>query len=269
MLKEIRLKAKYLLLRNLTAEAALNAEINEVKGNIPSITNLATSTALTAIENKIPSVSNLVIKTDYNTKISYIENKVTTDHDHEKYISTKEFNKLTSKHVTVRLAQVILASKSDIANLLKKTDFDHKQKTLNRNVTSNSTKHVLVENEFNELLEKVKAVSTKVLTKDLIYKFRFLIRVKYFSLGTFRNYLVFIPSKKYIKYFSSTTQIDSWKSNGMSGKNIENTFKSDCIFAPIFVDHHLLSDINFNGHCLINSNIFIPKKVIHFVFLTY
>ena len=55
--------------------------------------------------------------------------------------------------------------------------------------------------------------------------------------------------------------MDSWKSNGMSEENIENITKSDSNFAPTFVDHHLLPDINFNGHCLIN-NISIPKKVI-------
>ena len=39
--------------------------------------------------------------------------------------------------------------------------------------------------------------------------------------------------------------------------------KSDSNFAPTFVDHHLLRDINFNGHCLIKNSISIPKKVIH------
>ena len=48
-----------------------------------------TNTGLTAVENKIPNVSNLVKKTDYNTKISEIENKITTDHDHDKYITTQ------------------------------------------------------------------------------------------------------------------------------------------------------------------------------------
>ena len=45
-------------------------------------------------------------------------------------------------------------------------------------------------------------------------------------------------------------------------KNIENITKSDSNFALTFVDHHLLSDINFNGNCLINNNISISKKVI-------
>ena len=43
----------------LAAETTLNAKINEVKGEIPSVTNLATTSALTAVEIKIPSVSYL------------------------------------------------------------------------------------------------------------------------------------------------------------------------------------------------------------------
>ena len=42
----------------------------------------------------------------------------------------------------------------------------------------------------------------------------------------------------------------------MSEENIENITKSDSNFAPTFVDHHVLPDINFNGHCLI-TNIYI------------
>ena len=48
----------------------------------------------------------------------------------------------------------------------------------------------------------------------------------------------------------------------MSEGNIENITKSDGSFAPTFVDHHLLPDINFTGHCLMKYNISIPKKVI-------
>ena len=41
---------------------AVNAKINQAKNKQPNITNLATTTALTAVENKIPNVSNLVRK---------------------------------------------------------------------------------------------------------------------------------------------------------------------------------------------------------------
>ena len=48
---------------NLAAKTTLNAKINEVKGEISNITNLASTTALTAVENKTPNVSTLVKKT--------------------------------------------------------------------------------------------------------------------------------------------------------------------------------------------------------------
>ena len=83
-------------INNLAIKTTLNAKINEVKGELPRITNLATKTALNAVENKRHSVSNLVKRTDYNTKINKIEKKI-TDHNHEKYITTPEFNKLASK----------------------------------------------------------------------------------------------------------------------------------------------------------------------------
>ena len=54
----------------------LNARITEVVGKIPSITGLATSSALTAVENKTPDISDLVKKTDFNSKISEVEHKI-------------------------------------------------------------------------------------------------------------------------------------------------------------------------------------------------
>ena len=129
---------------NLGTTTALNAKINEVKNKIPNITKLTTTTALTVVENKIPYVSNLVKRTVFYTKISEIEKKITTDHDHDKYITTQEFNKLTLENFTARVAQANLASKSDIANFVKKADFDDNVKKLYKNVTSSK-------NELNEL----------------------------------------------------------------------------------------------------------------------
>ena len=54
----------------------------------------------------------------------------------------------------------------------------------------------------------------------MINKFSILNNAKYFSLGIFLNYLVFIPAKNYLKYFDGTTWIDSWKPNGISEENI-------------------------------------------------
>ena len=102
----------------------------------------------------------------------------------------------------LRLKWANLASKIGSTNFVSNTDFDNKLK----DVTSNK-------NELNKLSKKVKAISTKGLTKDLINKFSILNGAKYFSSGIFQNYLVFIPAKKYIKYFSGTTRMESWKLN--------------------------------------------------------
>ena len=45
----------------------------------------------------------------------------------------------------------------------------------------------------------------------------------------------------------------------MSEKSIEDITRSDTHFVPTFVNHYILPDVNFNGHCLINNNISIKK----------
>ena len=102
----------------------------------------------------------------------------------------------------------------------------------------------------------------------MINKFSIVNGTKYFSSGIFQNYLVFITAKNYIKYFSGTTGIESWKSNAMLEENIENITKSDINFAPTFVDHHLLPDIKFNGYGLIKHNIFIPEIAVN-LYISY
>ena len=105
----------------------------------------------------------------------------------------------------------------------------------------------------------------------MINKFSILNGVKYFSSGIFQSYLVFTPAKNYIKYFSGTTKIDLWKSNEVPEENIENIkniTKSGSNVASNFVDHHLLPDITFTGHCLMKNNISIPKKV-KYIYISY
>ena len=75
-------------------KADFKPKITEVR----NISGLATNSALTAVENKI----------------SDTEKKI-TEHNHDKYITTPEFNKLTTENFKVR---------SEQANLIKKTDLD-------------------------------------------------------------------------------------------------------------------------------------------------
>ena len=73
-------------------------------------------------------------KTNYNAKITEIEKKL-TDHNHDKYITTPEFNTLAADVFNARLAQ---------ANLIKQTDFDAKLSSYNGKITANKTKTLLV-----------------------------------------------------------------------------------------------------------------------------
>ena len=66
------------------------------------------------------------------------------------------------KNLTETLKEAKLAAKSDIANFVKEIDFDEKLRIVNKKVTLNKSKHLLVENELNELSEKVKLLLTKL-----------------------------------------------------------------------------------------------------------
>ena len=95
--------------------------------------------------------SNFVKNADEISEISEIENKITVDHDNDKQITTQVFNQLILENVTARLAQIAnLASKSNVANFVKKTDFDNKLK----NVTSNK-------NKLNKFSKKLKQYQQK------------------------------------------------------------------------------------------------------------
>ena len=96
---------------------------------------------------KINDSSLVKKKNDYDKKISGTENKINTDHDHDKCITTQECNKLTSETFTARLQPVNLASKSDIDYFVKKID--------------------LYKNELNKLSKKFKAISKKEIKKRL------------------------------------------------------------------------------------------------------
>ena len=59
------------------------------------LTSLATIAFLNAVENEILSISNLVKKKlTITQKLKKLKKKI-TDHNHDKYIATREFNKLT------------------------------------------------------------------------------------------------------------------------------------------------------------------------------
>ena len=168
----------------------------------------------------------MVKKTDYETKVTEIENEL-NNHNHDKHIDTQEFNKLAADVFNARLKQ---------ANVVTKTDFDDKLSNLNRTITSSKTKHVLVENE----LKKLK-------TFDLSY----FVGKNYFEEDGAQNYLVFQPIRRYFKIIANSKYISSWISKGLS----------DEIITPYVTSDNSLIDyydskvrVEFNKGCLKQSN---------------
>ena len=62
--------------------------MQKTESKMPSISGLATNTALTAVENKTPNVINLLKRINYDAKISEIDSK---------YFTTADYNKFTSQ----------------------------------------------------------------------------------------------------------------------------------------------------------------------------
>ena len=134
-----KLEKKIVDSSGLVKKTDYNTKIAEIKSKVADITNLATKIALTTVENKIPDVSSLVKKTGYITKETEIENKLNY-HNHDKYITTSDFNKLAKDVFNARLTQ---------ANLIIKTDLDAKFSRINREFTKYKSKILLIENELN------------------------------------------------------------------------------------------------------------------------
>ena len=165
---------------------------------------------MTAVENKIPNVSNLVTKTDYNTKISEIEGK-TNNHNHDKYITIPEFNRLTTENFKARLKQ---------ANLISKSDLDSELKKISDRVTSNKTKHLLVENE----LKKLKTFNAAYFRDK-----------NYFEEDGTQSYLVFQPMQKYFKRIAdvgSGNYIFFQKSKSLSDERLDADTASNHSVTP-------------------------------------
>ena len=200
-------------------------KLTELENKIPDVSSLATKTGSTSVENKIPNVSSLVKKTNYNRKITEIEKKL-TDHNHDKYITTPEFNTLAADVFNARLAP---------ANLITKTHFDAKLSNFNRKITANKSKNLLVENE----LKKLKTFDSS-----------YFIGKSHFEEDGTQNYLVFQPMYRYFKMITNTDYISSWKSKGLSAEGIKLPTTSDNSFAPALTYYNTKIRVKFTGNCL-------------------
>ena len=156
-----------------------------------------------------------------------------------------QFNTLAADVFNARLAQ---------ANLITKTDFDAKLSSLNRKITSNKSKHLLVENE----LKKLK-------TFDSSY-FR---GKSHFEEDGTQNYLVFQPINRYFKVIANKLYISSWKSKGLSNETIKPPATSDNSLTPL-IDYRINKiRVKFTGSCLKQPKISYTHGTIVNIYIVY
>ena len=138
--------------------------------------------------------------------------------------------------------------------MITKTDFGAKLLRLNRIVTQNKTKHLLVENELKQLK-----------TFDSSY---FNDR-SYFEEDGTPNYLVFPPLNKYFKADTSTDRVLSWKSTGLSAESIKPLTTSNNEFNPILDYSGTKTRVWFDGCCLKQDKVTFNHGKIGNIYIVY
>ena len=119
---------------------------------------------------------------------------------------------------------IIQQQKLAQANLVAKTDFDDKLRSLNQKINPNKTKHLLVENELKKLQ-----------TFDSIY----FSGKSHFEEGGTQNYLVFQLMYMFFQRVVNSNYILEWKSKGLSDKSIES---------PSALNNFLNSKLSYYGN---------------------
>ena len=102
--------------------------------------------------------------------------------------------------------------------------------SLNRKITQNKTKHLLVENELNKLK-----------TFDLSY---FIGKIHFEKDGT-KNYLVFQTINKYLKVITNADYVSPWKSKGLA-ESIKPPTTSVNTLTPVLNYYGTKTRVKFN-----------------------
>ena len=119
--------------------------------------------------------------------------------------------------------------------MIAKTDFDAKLSSLNRKITANKSKNLLVENE----LKKLKTFHSS-----------YFIAKSYFEEDGTQNYFVFQPINKYCEVIVNTDYVSSWKSKGLSDKTIKPPSTSDKSLTSALNYYSTKTRVEFTGTCL-------------------
>ena len=137
--------------------------------------------------------------------------------------------------------------------MITKADFDAKLSSLNRKITQNKTKHLLVENELKNLK-----------TFDSSY----FIGKNHFEEDGTQNYLVFQPINRYFK-IGNSDYVLSWKSKGLSAESITPPSAPNNFLNPSLNYLGTKIRVRFSGSCLKQDKITYTHGKIVNIYIVY
>ena len=137
---------------------------------------------------------------------------------------------------------------------MTKTDFDAKLSSLNKRITTNKAKHLLVENEFKKLKT---------------FELGYFIGKNNFEEGGTQNYLVFQPLNKYFKIITNTKFISPWQSKGFSNENIIAPTTSDYKINPQLSYFGTKARLEFRESCLKQDKSTFNHGKIVYIYIAY
>ena len=161
------------------------------------------------------------------------------------YITTLEINTLAADVFNARLAQ---------ANLITKTGFYTKLSSLDRKITANKTKNLLVKNE----LKKLKRFNSN-----------YVIGKSHFEEDGTQKHLVFQPLYNYFKVITNIDYVSSWKSKRLSAENIKPPATSNNSLNPALSYYGTKTRVKFTASCLKQPKIaYTHGKVVN-IYIVY
>ena len=119
--------------------------------------------------------------------------------------------------------------------MITNTDFDAKLSSLNRKITENKRKKLLVQNELNKLR-----------TFDSSY----FIGKHHFEKDGTQNYLVSQPINKYAEVITNTNYVSSWKSKALFAESMKPPTTSDNSLTPVLNYYGTKARAKFTRSCL-------------------
>ena len=138
--------------------------------------------------------------------------------------------------------------------MITATDFDAKLSSLNRKISANKSKNLLVEND----LKKLKTFDSS-----------YFIGKSHFEEDGTQNYLVFQPINTYFKVITNTDYVSSWKSKGLSAESIKPPTTSDNSLTPALSYYGTKTRVKFTGSCLKQSKISYNHGKVVNIYIVY